>query len=92
MQACYQTRLLGVVGVDGGSEFDMSDVRVGTVHLGRLGLATLSEVPQLHSTRAFRSPADGATSLAAKCTLLVSSEVNSRCPAAFSAPFMGTRT
>ena len=48
--------------------------------------------PQLHSTRAFRSPADGATSLAAKCTLLVSSKVNSRCPAVFSAPYMGTRT
>ena len=28
VQACYQTRLLGVVGTDGGSEFGMSDVRL----------------------------------------------------------------
>ena len=86
MQACYQTRLLGVVGVDGGSEFDMSDVRVG------LGLATLSAVFQLREFHPCIPMGRRCHEPCGEVKMLVSGDVNSRYPAAFSAPFMGTKT
>jgi hypothetical protein len=62
VQACYQTRFFGVIGIDDRSEAGMTDVRVVRVHLGvRAGQpwAAPSCIPPLHSSYA------GATSLAA---------------------------
>ena len=55
VQACYQTRLLGVVGTDGGSEFGMSDVRLARDAPGPERTCTpLRGGSQLHPTRAFQ--------------------------------------
>ena len=63
VQACYQTRLLGVVGTDGGSEFGMSDVRLARDAPG--GWVGDPRRPPAASHP--RIPASaGATSLAAK--------------------------
>ena len=54
VQACYQTRLLGVVGTDGGSEFGMSDVRLARDAPGPEMDPLSAAGPQLHPTRAFQ--------------------------------------
>ena len=66
VQACYQTRLLGVVGTDGGSEFGMSDVRLDRDAPGpeRAGTPLRGGPPAASHPRIPASA--GATSLAAK--------------------------